>query len=80
MSTTIPAIRLRELYEEALAEERFEALVIRIVAFRAYALALRDAQAMESLHDIDAFDAALVERFTAASGNPGGLKAFLPPQ
>ncbi len=73
-------MRLRTLYEEALTEGCFEALVIRIVAFRAYALALRDAGATESLRDVDAFDAELVERFKAASGNPDGLQAFFPPQ
>lgn len=71
-----PHARLRDLHQQAMAETGFEALVIRIVAFRAYGLALRDSNDTESMREFDAMDAELADRFKAASGNPEGLNAF----
>ncbi|OJY94395.1 MAG: hypothetical protein BGP25_05235 [Lysobacterales bacterium 63-13] len=77
MSNTNPATRLRNLQQQALAESRFDALVARIAAFRAYALALRDTGVTDALDAFDTLDAELIEHFQAASGSPEGLDAFL---
>lgn len=78
LSTADPKTRLRDLFELAVASSNFDELVIRIIAFRAYALALSDQGNREALADYIGMDIELVRRFIEASGNPAGLRRFLP--
>ena len=68
--------RLAELHALALASSSFNEMVVRIVAFRAYVLSLRDLEIPTPA--ASALDAELVEAFAAVDGNPAGLEAFLP--
>lgn len=77
MSSTDSEHRLRELHKAAMEEHAFEGLVMRIVAFRAYALALRDTGHLDELRHIKALDAALIEHFIALNGDPAGLEVLL---
>ena len=71
-----PNERLRQLHALALESSSFDELAIRIIAFRAYALSLRDAGLRP--REVDALDAELVDAFASMDGNPAGLLAFLP--
>lgn len=71
-----PVDRLAELHSLALESTSFNEMVVRIVAFRAYVLSLRDMGIPTPA--ASALDAELVEAFAAVDGNPAGLEAFLP--
>lgn len=71
-----PDDRLAELHALALASSSFNEMVVRIVAFRAYVLSMRDSGI--PVPAAEGLDAELVEAFAAVDGNPAGLGAFLP--